>query len=241
MKLRVPSIVQSRSSSLVVHGRGREQIRLLFLRTYRHDPDTLGLIAAAAVAMPENSSVVLLGSQSDALDLASFWRDAVVDPTLTLDYMVTDPAGWKAAVHRQIVDADAVLLLLSPKELSYPEVSQPPSSLPEFEFMRLWDTIYSTPLSRPMTGIGLLYETTYLWRLGAIGKTLTLVRTDYLEKTMRLIELASFAAVGTAHTLSLSGIVAPRLTALDQQLRWLSAAYGPVTFDSDVQVGGRNF
>lgn len=214
------------------------QPRALFLRTFRGSQSD-HLLAAAIAKELQGGHLVIMGNRRARNDLAGFWAkssEKLPPFSSCIDYVVSDDRSWRRQVHRQIVDAEIIVVFFSPKGEGFPRINNAPAArLSETDYTEFLERVYATPLSGHMSGTGLLHELCYVQRLGAIPKTITICRQPEFNSVKDRIELAEFGSHGIAHSATLDKVLAPRLTALDQQLRWLSASYGPIPFQDPVR------
>jgi hypothetical protein len=208
---------------------------VLYLRTFgESNADYLIISSISQDAWP--------GDKAGRRELSRFW--AMVPGNhlpleRSIDYVQSNSSSWKVKIHKQNIDADIIVAFVSSKGSPFPPLSHaPPGNISQADYLHFLNQIYSIPLSRHMSGIGLLREIGYIQRLGAISKVVTICRIVQFDEIINLIHLAGFAAHGFAHSADWRKIIAPRMTLLDQQIRWIETAYGPLPF-KDPSPGSR--
>jgi hypothetical protein len=214
--------------------------RVLYLRTFRDPAADVVVLGHLATALGPDDRIVLLGDVRDesVLLLACDGRGELVTTTAT---------EWPGAVHVAMVSADAVVLHLSPKDMTFPRISRPPDLTHRYPhdggeeairgFMELREESFlRTPLGRLPTGAGLLREIAYLDRLGRLDRTVAVADNRHFLHVCRRVQEAVLSG-GEASTVDGLHITA-RLTVLERQLRLLREVPG-VTFSAPPN-GGRS-
>ena len=207
----------------------RPPLRVLFLRTFRDDPDEPfpALLAAIGTGLRADDQVVLVGDAraEGRVDLAWAARADTPGGRPGLNQVRSTDEDWRRIIHQEIQAADAILLYLSPKSVDFPEFSFAGSPSASFD----WDSFMNAPHSDPMSGQGLLSEITYLNRLGKLGTTIVLCEERSQPLVEDLIALGSAVSLGDATDLS-GNLVTPRLSGSDRQVALLHKAFRGVTF-----------
>lgn len=216
------------------------QLRVLYLRTFGGSKADHIITASISQAIGARGSVIVMGNKEGQAEISRFWAaspNSHAALNQCVEYIVSSNAEWKIKIHRQIVDADVIVMFFSPKGESFPPVSHGnPGDISQSDYIDFLNQVYATPMSGHMSGIGLLNELSYVQRLGAMPKVVTICRAVEFQEIRELIQLAEFAAHGFAHSADLRKTIAPRMTVHDQQLRWLAGTRGPILF-SDPSPG----
>lgn len=210
------------------------QLRALYLRTFGGTKEDHAIIASIAQALSTNGRVIVMGDGAGRQELLRFWKRVYGNHNnfeRCIEYIKSDSSSWKIEIHRQIVNADIIIAFVSSKGASFPQLNHaPPGDISRGDYLEFLDQVYSAPLSKHMSGVGLLKEISYLQRLGAIPRVITICLKTQFDEIINLIKLAEFASHGFAHSATWRKVIAPRMTVLDQQLRWIDATCGPLPF-----------
>jgi hypothetical protein len=123
--------------------------------------------------------------------------------------------------------ADAIVLYLSPKDVDFPEFpfADAKHQIATGEEMR--NALVDAPMSRPITGPGLLREVAYLNRANMLPITVLVCGEQYQGTLNDLIALAG--AMGDATDLA-GNLLTPRFTATDKQVGHLHKAFRGIGF-----------
>ncbi len=208
-------------------------LRVLFLRTFKEDEANFVILNTLALAMEGGSGRIdIVSDLRDRRELEDHWRQAFgndCSPSERIDFTASEDNTWRRQVLQRMAQADVILLNLSPKDLDFPEF---PFAAPKAEYNgeQFWDNFMATPFIKPITGLGLLREVSYLNRMRRLPRTVLVCDERYQPTLDDLIALAG--TMGDASDLA-GNFVTPRLTALDKQVGYLSQAYRGITFRCD--------
>ncbi|WP_086667581.1 hypothetical protein [Lentzea kentuckyensis] len=195
--------------------------RVLFLRTFTGDGTAYEVIDSLAAALDGGSGrIEIVTDQRD--------RDAI-DPRV--DIIPATRENWPRVVLERMFAADAIVLYLSPKDVDFPEFPFADSRHQIATGEELQDALVDAPMSRPITGPGLLREVAYLNRANMLPITVLVCGERYQGTLNDLIALAG--AMGDATDFA-GNLLTPRFTATDKQVGHLHKAYRGISF----QPGG---
>jgi hypothetical protein len=191
--------------------------RVLFLRTFTGDDTAYQVIESLAAALDGGSGrIEVVSDQRD--------RDAI-DPRV--DIIPATRENWRRVVLERMFAADAIVLYLSPKDVDFPEFpfADAKHQIATGEEMR--NALVDAPMSRPITGPGLLREVAYLNRANMLPITVLVCGEQYQGTLNDLIALAG--AMGDATDLA-GNLLTPRFTATDKQVGHLHKAFRGISF-----------
>lgn len=191
--------------------------RVLFLRTFAGDDTAYQVIGSLAAALDGGSGrIEIVSDQRD--------RDAI-DPRV--DVIPATRENWRRVVLERMFAADAIVLYLSPKDVDFPEFPFADSRHEIATGEELLNALVDAPMSRPITGPGLLREIAYLNRANMLPITVLVCGEQYRSTLNDLIALAG--AMGDATDFA-GNFLTPRFTATDKQVGHLHKAYRGISF-----------
>lgn len=191
--------------------------RILLLRTFRDPSEDVLDIAFIASAIEELGRLVIVGSEDENNSLRrllmtqGLMEEAVLNQTL--DFVNSADSAWRKSVIVEIIRADAVIILFTPKTMEFPQM--PVSTAPFVSFIEH----YQIAPAEPRTGKGLLSELSLCERLGALPRSLLLANEWQVTEISKFVNTAQLA-LGDAFIAGSRGVIPalPRLTALDRQI-----------------------
>ncbi|MCC8251561.1 hypothetical protein [Saccharothrix luteola] len=194
--------------------------RVLFLRTFTGDDTAYKVIDSLAAA---------LGGGAGRIEIVSDQRDRdAIDPRV--DIIPATRENWRRVVLERMFAADAIVLYLSPKDIDFPEFPFADSRHRIATGEEMHDALVDAPMSRPITGPGLLREVAYLNRANMLPITVLVCGEQYQGTLNDLIALAG--AMGDA-TDPAGNFLTPRFTATDKQVGHLHKAYRGISFQHE--------
>jgi tetratricopeptide (TPR) repeat protein len=212
--------------------------RVLFLRTFNDDNSGYVVINSLAAALDDGAGrIEIVSDQRDRDAIEHHWSAAfgARPSSERIDFITAPREGWRRVVLERMAATDVIVLHLSPKDVDFPEFPFGPSvnQIPTGE--DFWKEYVNAPMSRPITGPGLLREVSYINRTNMLPITVVVCDERYQGTLNDLIALSG--AMGDATDLA-GNFITPRLAAIDKQVGHLRTAYRGISFQrrEDVPV-----
>ncbi|WP_069159963.1 hypothetical protein [Nocardia altamirensis] len=203
--------------------------RVLFLRTFTADDASYVVLNSLAMALDGGvGRIDIVSDLRDRSEIERHWTTAfgASSPTERINFVASTPDGWRQEILHRIALTDVIVLHVSPKDVNFPEFPFGPPST-KLGGDGVWERIMDAPLSRPITGPGLLREVVYLNRLRRLPMTIVICDDRYQETLDDMIALSGL--MGDATDLA-GNFVTPRFAAIDKQLGHLHKAYRGLTY-----------